>query len=121
MNSDWLYNLQSVIFMILYVYAMLWSIPGVVFGAVLSLSDPQRIVWIDKQLSKDAKSLHADYQNMMSHHIMSRFMNYCIAYPFIRHRSQSNSIKFNVFMWGNALGFWSWIALISWIVVENLF
>ena len=93
-------------------YALIWSIPGVFFGAVLSLGEPKRIVWLDKQLAKDVNKLHSDYQNMLSYSIMSRFMNYCIAYPLIRHRATTNSTKFKLFMWANSLGFWSWLAVI---------
>ncbi|EHU8078562.1 hypothetical protein KZN62_003578 [Vibrio cholerae] len=93
-------------------YALIWSIPGVIFGAILSLGDPQRIVWIDKQLSKNVDKLHSNYQCMMSYNIMSRFVDYCIAYPFIRHRITSDSLKFKIFMWFNSLGFWCWIGLI---------
>lgn len=93
-------------------YAITWAIPGVIFGAVLALGKPQRIVWIDKQLSRDANKLHSDYQCMMSCNIMSRFMRYCIAYPFIRKRATSDSVNFKIFMWINALGFWSWAGVV---------
>lgn len=88
-------------------YVLIWAVPFVIFSAVLSLGDPQRIVWIDKQLAKDVNKLHSDYQCMMSYNIMSRFTNYCIVYPFIRKRVSTNSIKFKFFMWVNALGYWS--------------
>lgn len=85
-------------------YAVVWSVPGVIFGSVLALGDPQRIVWIDKQLAKDVNKLHSNYQCMMSYNIMSRFMDYCIAYPFIRHRMTTDSIKFKIFSGSTLLG-----------------
>lgn len=93
-------------------YAIVWSIPGVIFGVVLSLGDPQRIVWIDKQLSKNADKLHSNYQCMMPYNVISRYIDYCIAFPFISHRITSDSLRFKVFMWFNSLGFWCWIGLI---------
>jgi hypothetical protein len=100
------------------IYALLWAIPGVIFGATLSLGDPQRIIWIDKQLAKDVKKLHSNYQSMMSYKIMSRFMNYSLAYPVIRRRVTTDSIKFSVFMWCNTLGFWCWIIAIIWGILR---
>ncbi|OXX57698.1 hypothetical protein B9J80_00230 [Vibrio sp. V12_P9A6T4] len=92
-------------------YVFIWAIPGVVFGAVLAFGDVKRITWIDAQLSKDTKKLHSNYQCMMPYNIMSRFMHYCFAYPFIRHRITTSSIKFRVFMWVNSLGFWSFLGV----------
>jgi len=102
-------EISTVISGLLAIYALLWAIPGVIFGATLALGNPQRIIWIDQQLSKDVKKLHSNYQSMMSYNIMSRFMHYCIAYPFIRRRAMTDSIRFRVFMWLNSLGFWCWI------------
>ncbi|NAW59326.1 MULTISPECIES: hypothetical protein [unclassified Vibrio] len=90
-------------------YMLLWAVPGTLCGVVLSLGDPQRIVYIDKQLSKDVKKLHAKPMCMLSASIMSRYVDYCISYPFIRHRVTTESKKFRAFMWFNSLGFWSFI------------
>jgi hypothetical protein len=106
MVLDILKTMEIIILGLFAWYVLLWAIPGVIFGAILALGNPQRIVWIDKQLSKDVNKLHSNYQNMMSYNIMSRFMHYCIAYPFIRRRATTNSLEFKVFMWANSLGFW---------------
>lgn len=92
-------------------YVFIWSITGALIGAVLGLGDPQRIVRIDNLLAKEVNKLHSNYQCMMSYSIISRFLRYCVAYPFIRHRAKNSSIKFKIFMWFNALGFWSWIGV----------
>lgn len=90
-------------------YAFIWAIPGIIFGAVLGLGDPQRMVFIDKQLSKNVTKLHSNTGCMMSYSIINRFLGYSLIYPFIRHRTVTDSVKFRVFMWINCLGFWSWI------------
>lgn len=105
---------------LLAIYSLLWAVPGVIFGAVLALGDPQRIVWLDKQLAKNVDALHANYQNMMSYNIMSRFMCYCLSYPFIRSRATTNSTKFKIFMWANSLGFWCWVGAFFYAMLAKL-
>lgn len=92
-------------------YLVIWSIPAVIFGAVLSLGDEKRITWIDNQLSKNAKKLHMKDQCMMPYNIISRFMYYCFSYPFIRYRIKTSSLKFRIFMWINSFGFWSFLMM----------
>ncbi|HDZ9267157.1 TPA: hypothetical protein RUZ06_003308 [Vibrio cholerae] len=110
-TTEWEFWFIGVPTIILGGYVFIWAIPGVVFGAVLAFGDGKRITWIDAQLSKDTKKLHSNYQCMMPYNIMSRFMHYCFAYPFICHRITTNSIKFRVFMWVNSLGFWCFLGV----------
>ncbi|KKC99419.1 hypothetical protein KY46_12960 [Photobacterium halotolerans] len=91
------------------IYAILWALPGTIIGAVLGLGDSKRIVYIDTQLSKDVKKLHANFACMMPYKIMNRFMIYSITFPFIKHRMTTKSLKFKLFMWLNCIGFWGWI------------
>ncbi|MEF1286079.1 MULTISPECIES: hypothetical protein [unclassified Vibrio] len=97
-------------------YALVWSIPAVIMIAVVSLGSFKHIIFIDKQLAKDLNKYYDDNGYMRPKHqaswdVGSRFINYCIAYPFIRHREQTDSKKFKGFMWINALGMWSYIVL----------
>ncbi|PQJ85045.1 hypothetical protein BTO22_16335 [Aliivibrio sifiae] len=39
------------------------------------------------------------------------FSYFCFIYPFIRKRASTDSKKFTVFMWWNALGMWSWLGV----------
>ena len=80
-------------------------------SVMVSLGDPQRIVFIDHQLSKDVDKLHRDPMCMISAYIGTRLFHYWVKYPFIRKRATTESIKFKVFMWVNALGMWSYIVL----------
>lgn len=104
---------------ILAFYAILWALPCAIFGAVLSLGDPQRIVFIDKQLAKDVVKLHSNYQCMMSYEITTRFMLYCFKYPFIRYRVKTNSWRFRLFMWVNCIGFWSFALVPTLTMLEK--
>ncbi|EOK5707184.1 hypothetical protein ACM6U7_004383 [Vibrio vulnificus] len=106
-TTEWEFWFIGVPTTILGGYALVWAIPGVIFGAVLAFGNTDRITWIDVQLSKNTGKLHSNYQSMMPYNIMSRFMHYCFAYPFIRNRMTTTSIKFRLFMWVNALGFWA--------------
>ncbi|KPL98109.1 hypothetical protein [Vibrio splendidus] len=92
-------------------YALVWSIPAVIMGAIISLGDPQRIVFIDHQLSKNVDKLHANRMCMLSAYINTRLFHYWVKYPFIRKRATTDSIKFKIFMWGNSAGTWSWIMI----------
>ncbi len=95
-------------------YATAWAIPIVIMISVVSLGSFKYIIFIDKQLAKDLNKYY-DHNGYMrpkyqaSWDVGSRFINYCIAYPFIRHREQTDSKKFKAFMWVNALGMWSYI------------
>ena len=87
-------------------YAILRALPGTVTNAV-ALGVPQRIVFIDKQLSKDVKKLHANGLSMLFTNIATRLYGYWISYPFIRKRVSTTSKKISLFMWFNCLGMWS--------------
>ncbi|OOE66837.1 hypothetical protein BZG72_07325 [Salinivibrio sp. PR6] len=100
--------IKDVAFFFFY-YAIVWSVPGAIMSAMVSLGDPQRIVFIDNQLSKNVDKLHANRMCMLSAYIGTRLFHYWVKYPFIRKRAKTNSIKFKVFMWVNALGMWSYI------------
>ncbi len=119
-TTEWEFWLIGVPTIILGSYVFFWAIPGVVFGAVLAFGDVKRIIWIDEQLSKDTKKLHSNYQCMMPYNIISRFMHYCFAYPFIRHRITTSSIKFRVFMCVNSLGFWSFFGVCFLVLLAKI-
>ncbi|MBE4458280.1 hypothetical protein HJ013_22245, partial [Vibrio parahaemolyticus] len=79
-------------------YALVWSIPAVIMVAVVSLGSFKHIIFIDKQLAKDLNNYYDSNGYMRPKHqaswdVGSRFINYCIAYPFIRHREQTDSKK----------------------------
>ena len=108
----WYESLVALIGLIFGTYAISWSIPGAIMSVMVSLGDPQRIQFIDHQLSKDVDKLHRDPMCMISAYISTRLFHYWVKYPFIRKRATTDSIKFKFFMWVNALGMWSWIVLI---------
>ncbi|KJY69977.1 hypothetical protein TW78_17150 [Vibrio coralliilyticus] len=98
-------------------YALIWSVPAVVMSAIVSLGSFKHIIYIDKQLAKDLNKYYDDKgymrpQYQMSWAIGSRCFYYWVKYPFIRHRVTTDSKKFKIFMWVNALGMWSYIILI---------
>lgn len=88
------------------IYVLIWAIPCSIYLSVISLGDVQRIVFIDKQLSKNVEKLHSDSNCMFFTSKGTRFMGYCILYPFIRHRATTKSKKFKFMMWSNCLCFW---------------
>ncbi len=97
-------------------YAIAWSIPAVIMISVVSLGSFKHIIFIDQQLAKDLNKYYDNNGYMRpkyqaSWDVGSRFINYCIAYPFIRYREQTDSKKFKVFMWLNSLGLWSWVGV----------
>ena len=98
-------------------YAIVWAVPGAIMSVMVSLGDPQRIVFIDHQLSKDVDKLHRDPMCMISAYISTRLFHYWVKYPFIRKRATTDSIKFKIFMWVNAFGMWSWIVLILSVIL----
>ncbi|OOE39967.1 hypothetical protein, partial [Salinivibrio kushneri] len=107
----WYELLAATLGLVFGTYALAWSIPGAIMISVVSLGSFKHIIFIDKQLAKDLNKYYDNYGYMRPKHQMtwdigSRFINYCIAYPFIRHREQTDSKKFKVFMWINALGMW---------------
>ncbi|MCG9676890.1 hypothetical protein [Vibrio sp. Isolate24] len=114
---DWLIVVFGVI-------AIVWCFPSVLVLPVISLGSFKHIIFIDKQLAKDLNKYYDDKGYMRpkyqaSWDVGSRFINYCIAYPFIRHRETTDSKKFKAFMWWNALGFWSWIIVFFLAILEK--
>ncbi|KXF83368.1 hypothetical protein [Enterovibrio coralii] len=102
-------DLKPVVAGLLAIYAILWALPGTIMNVVVALGDPQRIVFIDKQLSKDVEKLHANWSCMLFTNIAIRLYGYWITYPFIRKRVSTTSKIFSLFMWFNCLGMWSFI------------
>ncbi|MGF1805958.1 hypothetical protein L4C31_11985 [Aliivibrio sifiae] len=104
---DWLVAIFGVI-------AIVWCFPSVFILPVISLGSFKYIIFIDKQLAKDLNKYYDDKGYMrpkyqLSWEVGNRFSNYCLAYPFIRKRVTTESKKFKMFMWWNALGMWSWV------------
>lgn len=102
---------------VLFWFFIAWCIFCSISGAVLSLGSPERMRFIDDQLSRDPKELQLKPQSMMSYEIITRFMWYCLTYPAIRHRSKAESWKFRFFMWFNFLGFWVFLVAIAVAVI----
>ncbi|MEL7293619.1 MAG: hypothetical protein AAGJ88_16835 [Pseudomonadota bacterium] len=97
-------------------YAIAWSLPGAIVLATVALGSVKHIVFIDKQLAKDLAKYYDENgymrpQYQVSYSIGTRFINYCIVYPFIRHRQTVKSVKFKAFMWLNSTGYWGYIIL----------
>lgn len=106
MVGEIIHNIKVVFLRIYSIYILVWALPAVLFGAVLSLGDSKRIIFIDNVLSKDMEKLHENNNSMMLYSIISRFMRYCIISPFIKKRAINTSIKFKIFMWINSIGWW---------------
>ncbi|MGD8123203.1 hypothetical protein, partial [Vibrio sp. TRT 2004] len=93
-----------------------WCFPAIVILPVISLGSFKYIIFMDKQLAKDLGKYYDDNGYMrpkyqLSWEVGSRCFDYWVKYPFIRKRVTTNSVKFKAFMWWNALGMWSWIAV----------
>lgn len=96
-------------------YAIIWAIPGVIASIIISMGSLKYIIYLDKQLAKNIDRLYdskGQIRNPLFTTIAGRYHKYCIVYPFIKGRATTNSVKFKIFMWVNALGFWSWIGVI---------
>lgn len=96
------------------IYCIAWSVTAIIILPVISLGSFKHIIFIDKQLAKDLNKYYDDKGYMLPKYQLSwevgnRFSSYCLAYPFIRKRASTDSKKFKVFMWWNALGMWSYI------------
>ncbi|CAM3663944.1 hypothetical protein VA7868_00397 [Vibrio aerogenes CECT 7868] len=105
-------DVSTVTMGIISIYALLWTIPGVIISIVISMGSYQHIIFLDKQLAKDLDKLYdsnGQMRNPLFTTIANRYHKYCILYPFIRDRATTGSVKFKVFMWLNSLGFWCWI------------
>ncbi|MEF1285776.1 hypothetical protein [Vibrio sp. M250220] len=101
---------------IIAIYAIAWCFPAIVILPVISLGSFKYIIFMDKQLAKDLGKYYDDNGYMrpkyqLSWEVGSRCFDYWVKYPFIRKRVTTNSVKFKAFMWWNALGMWSWIAV----------
>lgn len=101
-------------------YALIWALPGSITGILLAFGSEERIIWLDLQLAKNAKDLHSNQQCMTSYSIFSRYIDYCVMYPVIRHRANEKSSKFELFMWMNAIGIWSWMIAFIFAVITKL-
>ncbi len=95
-------------------YTTVWGIPSVIMIAIVSLGSFKHIIFMDKELAKDLNKyydpngyMRPKYQ--LSWEVGTRCIHYWVKYPFIRKRSTTESKKFKIFMWFNALGVWSWI------------
>ncbi|CAH0538568.1 hypothetical protein [Vibrio marisflavi] len=115
--SEALKDIETIVAGLIATYAIVWSVPGVIMSAMVSLGDPQRIVFIDNQLSKDVNKLHSNHMCMLSAYISTRLFHYWVKYPFIRKRATTDSKKFKVFMWVNTMGVWSYILSFVLIII----
>lgn len=125
-NAVWWEFLIMIPAAILGGYAIAWAIPVVIMISIVSLGNFKHIIFIDKQLAKDLNRYYDNKGHMRAKYqaswdIGSRFINYCIAYPFIRHREQTDSKKFKLFMWLNSLGLWSWIGVFGFGLLGKMF
>lgn len=124
-NTWWEFWFIGIPVLVLGGYAITWSILGVIMSAVVSLGSREHIIYIDQQLAKNLEKYYDEngYMRMnyqTSYSIGSRFINYCIAYPFIFNRVKTNSFKFKLFMLTNALGYWSYIGLAIFILLAKI-
>ncbi|HIF9084256.1 TPA: hypothetical protein ACX6PQ_000613 [Photobacterium damselae] len=108
------------------IYAILWAIPGIIIILVVGRGSYKYIIYIDRQLAKDLDKYYDEQGYMKSRYqtwasIQTRFIHYCIAYPFIYNRINENVMKFKVFMWFNALGIWAWISMAILGTIGSLF
>ncbi|MFM2625801.1 hypothetical protein [Vibrio owensii] len=119
-------SLETVVVGLLSVYAIVWSVPAVIMNAIVSLGSFKHIIFMDKQLAKDLDKYYDEKGYMrpkyqLSWEIGRRCFDYWVKYPFIRKRITTNSTKFKVFMWVNALGMWSYIGVIFFFILEQVF
>lgn len=109
-------------------YLVLWSVPGAIMSAVVSLGNIERIVFIDKQLANNLSKYYDErgymrWNYQMSYAIGTRLFGYWLFYPFIKHRVTTTSKKFKLFMWINCIGIWSFFItpcfslLVKWLGV----
>ncbi|MGF1873577.1 hypothetical protein [Photobacterium indicum] len=96
--------------------AMFLSVPMIIMTLIVGMGSFKHIIFIDKQLAKNLDKYYDERGYMRNQYqiwtfIQTRFIHYCVAYPFIRHRATSDSMKFKIFMWVNAVGWWGWIGV----------
>lgn len=119
-------NIEIIVIGLLSIFTMVWALTAIVTFPVISLGSFKYIIFIDKQLAKDLNKYY-DRNGYMrpkyqaSWDVGSRLIDYCIKYPFIRKRASTNSKKFKIFMWGNALGLWLFLGVIVFGVLPEMF
>ena len=112
--NEVLNDIETIVLGLLSIFTIIWSVTAIIVFPVISLGSFKHIIFIDKQLAKDLNKYYDQNGYMRpkyqaSWDVGSRFINYCIAYPFIRYREQTDSKKFKAFMWWNALGMWCFL------------
>ena len=117
--------IKDIAFFLLY-FGTVWAVPGVVMASIVSLGSLKHIISMDQQLAKDLSKYYDDKGNMrpkyqLSWEIGSRCFDYWVKYPFIRWRSTTDSKKFKVFMWVNAVGIWSYILCFGLMLMGKMF
>ncbi|WP_235699445.1 hypothetical protein [Aliivibrio fischeri] len=108
------------------IYVIAWSVTAIIILPVISLGSFKHIIYIDKQLAKDLNKYYDEKGYMrpkyqLSWEVGNRFSHYCLAYPFIRKRASTDSKKFKMFMWWNALGMWGFIGVALFGVLPKFF
>ncbi|MCG9726516.1 hypothetical protein [Vibrio brasiliensis] len=119
-------NIEIVILGLISIYAMAWAVTAIITFPVISLGSYKYIIFIDKQLAKDLDKYYASNGYMRpkyqaSWDVGSRFINYCLMYPFIRKRATTDSIKFKAFMWWNSLGLWLFYGVFVFVALPKMF
>ncbi len=122
--SNFFEHVYTIITGILAVYVIIWSVPGVIMSAMVSLGSIERIVFIDKQLARNLDKYYDEkgymrWEYQMSYSIGTRLFGYWIVYPFIKHRVTTKSKKFRLFMWVNCIGIWGWFLVPSLAILEK--
>lgn len=107
-------------------YCIAWAVTACFVFPVISLGSFKHIIYLDKQLAKDLDKYYDSYGYMrpkyqLSWEVGSRYIDYCFMYPFIRKRATTNSIKFKMFMWWNAIGLWLFLLMILFAVMRDVF
>lgn len=123
--NEVLKDIETIVLGLSSVYAIVWSIPAVIMVSVISLGG-KHIIFMDQQLAKDLSKYYDDKGYMrpkyqLSWEIGSRCFDYWVKYPFIRKRSTTDSKKFKLFMWFNALGIWSYILCFGLMLIGKMF
>ena len=108
------------------IYSIVWSFTAIITFPVISFGSFKYIIFIDRQLAKDLDKYYAPNGYMRpkyqaSWDVGTRFINYCLMYPFIRKRATTNSIKFKAFMWWNSLGLWLFYGVFFLVGLPRIF
>lgn len=120
--STTLDDVQTIFIGLISLYIIVWSLPAAILLTAVSLGNFKHIITIDKYLAKDLDKyfdkngyMRPDYQ--LSYSIGSRFIGYCIKYPFIHYLTRNQSIRFRLFMWANTIGTWRWLGTLVLLLV----